>query len=96
MPIQREPIKSVFIRVGGRVQGVGFRYFVQHKAEELQIYGWVRNSPEGTVELEAEGEPEKMAKFIGWIKIGPARAIIQTFSISEISPSRNFTYFTIR
>jgi len=80
----------------GRVQGVGYRYFVWHKAEEFQISGWVRNTPEGKVEIEAEGETQNLAAFIDWIKIGPSRAIIRSFSISEIVPARNFTNFTIR
>jgi acylphosphatase len=89
------PVKSVFIIIGGRVQSVGFRYFVCHKAAEFQISGWVRNSPDGNVEIEAEGEPENLEIFLNWIKIGPARAIIRTFSVSEINPARNFKNFTI-
>lgn len=90
------PVKSVFLTIGGRVQGVGYRYFAQHKAVELRIAGWVRNTMEGKVEIEAEGEPQNLETFIDWIKIGPSRAIIQTFSVSDIAPPRNFKTFTIR
>ncbi|MBW8326182.1 MAG: acylphosphatase [Prolixibacteraceae bacterium] len=89
-------MKSVYILIGGRVQGVGFRYFAQYKAEELQITGWVLNTPEGKVEIEAEGEQNNLATFIEWLKIGPARAVVQTFSVSDIFPSRQFKNFTIR
>jgi acylphosphatase len=89
-------VKSVYLIIGGRVQGVGYRYFVVRKAEELQINGWVRNTPEGKVEIEAEGEPQNLATFVDWMKIGPARAIIRSFSVSDIAPQRNFTSFTIR
>ncbi len=89
-------MNSVYLIVGGRVQGVGFRYFVKHKADELHIFGWVRNTPDGKVEIEAEGEPDNLAIFTDWVKLGPARAMIKTFSISEISPQRNFRSFTIR
>ncbi|MDP2336514.1 MAG: acylphosphatase [Bacteroidota bacterium] len=89
-------VKSVYLVIGGRVQGVGYRYFVVHKAEDLQITGWVRNTPEGKVEIEAEGEPSNLETFIDWVKIGPTRAIVQSFSISEITPLRNFKTFTIR
>ncbi len=90
------PVKSVYLIVGGRVQGVGFRYFAQHKAEELKISGWARNTPDGKVEIEAEGKTQNLETFIDWMKIGPARALIQTFSVSEITPFRNFTNFSIR
>ena len=90
------PVKTVYLVVSGRVQGVGFRYFAQHMANEFQITGWVRNAPEGKVEIEAEGEAQNMETFIDRIKIGPARAIIRSFSVTEISPHRNFTNFIIR
>jgi acylphosphatase len=89
-------VKSVYILVGGRVQGVGFRYFVRHKAEELQIAGWVRNTPDGKVEIEATGDDSNLETFAGWMKIGPARAVIQTFSVAEIGAPRNFSGFSIR
>ena len=82
--------------VSGHVQGVGFRYFALHKAHEFQITGWVCNAPDGKVEIEAEGESPNMDAFIDWMKIGPSRSIIRSFSVSEISPPRNFTNFTIR
>jgi acylphosphatase len=89
-------VKSVCIEIGGRVHGVGFRYFVLIKANEFKISGWVRNTPEGKVEIEAEGEPENLEMFLDWMKIGPARAVIRTFLVSEFTPLRNFTNFIIR
>ena len=90
------PLEQAYIVIGGRVQGVGFRYFAHHKAEELSITGWIQNSPDGKVEIEASGEPQNLDTFIDWMKIGPARAVIQTFSVSPISPQRKFTHFIIR
>jgi len=87
--------RQVYIIISGRVQGVGFRYFAHHKAEEFNIVGWVKNTPDGKVEIEASGEPQNLNTFVNWIKIGPARAIIKTFSVSDISPERSFTRFTI-
>ena len=89
-------MKSVYIQIGGRVHGVGFRYFAQVKASQLGVSGWVRNTPEGKVEIEAEGELENLELFLDWMKIGPARAIIRTYLVSEITPVRNFTDFSIR
>ena len=48
--------------VKGRVQGVGFRWFVQREAAEIGLRGWVRNIPEGHVELIAAGTPEQIAE----------------------------------
>jgi len=89
-------VKSIYILIGGRVQGVGFRYFAHQKANELNIFGWVKNTPDGKVEIEASGDSENLEIFTDWMKIGPIRAIVQTFSVSEITPSRNFTSFIIR
>ena len=88
--------KTIYILIGGRVQGVGFRYFAQHKAGELKILGWVRNTPDEKVEIEAEGNPQNLEPFIEWMKIGPARAVIRQFTVSEITPHRNFTNFIIK
>jgi acylphosphatase len=46
--------------VKGRVQGVGFRWFVQREAAELGLRGWVRNTPDGDVEVLAAGEPDQL------------------------------------
>jgi acylphosphatase len=90
------PVKQVYITISGRVQGVGFRYYALHKAEELNITGWIKNTPEGNVEMEASGETKNLDVFIEWMKIGPSRAYIERFAVSEISPKRTFTHFIIR
>jgi len=90
------PVKSVYLVISGLVQGVGFRYFAEHKAAEFNISGWVKNTPDGKVEIKATGEPENLDVFIDYMKTGPTRAIIKLFSVSEITPLRTFTNFTIR
>src|SRR5438874_503677 len=57
--------------VRGDVQGVGFRYFVQRKARELGVTGWVRNNDDGTVELVAEGGREKLEQLRRAVEEGP-------------------------
>ncbi|MFY9153441.1 MAG: acylphosphatase [Prolixibacteraceae bacterium] len=89
------PEKAVFLNIGGRVQGVGYRYFAKYKADEFHISGWVRNMPDGNVEIEAEGDSQNLDSFISWLKIGPARSVIQQFSISETITS-GYKSFTIR
>lgn len=60
--------------VRGRVQGVGFRWFVQRTAREAGISGWVKNLPDGTVALEAEGTREALTLFLTALRndAGPA------------------------
>lgn len=89
-------MKTVHLLIGGRVQGVGFRYFVHQKAKELGILGWVKNTPDRRVEIEASGTEENLATFTDWMKIGPTRSVIRTFSESEITNPRNFNDFIIR
>ena len=55
----------------GRVQGVFFRTFVQHHARQLGIYGFVRNLPDGSVEVWAEGEETQLEILAGYLRIGP-------------------------
>ena len=90
------PLKSVYLIISGRVQGVGYRYFAQQKARELNISGWASNTPDGKLEIEAEGENQNVNAFVDWMRIGPSRAVIRSFSNSEITPIRNFTNFIIR
>jgi acylphosphatase len=61
-------------QVHGRVQGVGFRYFVLDQAEVLGLAGWVRNEYDGTVTGEASGEPGAMETFRRELERGPAMA----------------------
>jgi acylphosphatase len=60
--------------IEGRVQGVWFRESTRKEAERLGICGWVRNRPEGTVEVVAEGEEEKVRKLAAWCRHGPRSA----------------------
>ncbi len=57
--------------VSGRVQGVGFRYFVQRTATELGVGGWVRNRPDGSVEAHGEGTPDLLTAFRAALEQGP-------------------------
>jgi acylphosphatase len=57
--------------IQGRVQGVGFRWFVQREASELGLRGWVRNTEDGDVEIIATGEDADLAEFRASLKQGP-------------------------
>lgn len=57
-------------KISGGVQGVGFRYSVRAKAQELKLAGFVRNEPDGSVYVEAEGSKEKLGEFWKWLERG--------------------------
>lgn len=61
----------VHFLVRGRVQGVGFRWFVHREASELDLRGWVRNTENGDVEIVAAGEPEDLADLRTSLRRGP-------------------------
>lgn len=62
------------ITVQGRVQGVAFRWYTQKKALSLGLTGWVRNQPDGSVRIVAEGPRPDLETFCDWAARGPDRA----------------------
>lgn len=78
--------KKVGIFVNGRVQGVGFRYFVKHTAQKYGISGYVQNERDGSVYISAEGEPENLDLFTESCRRGPIRAVIIKFTVIESTP----------
>ncbi len=87
--------KHYEIRVHGRVQGVFFRASTQEKAHELGIKGFVRNEPDGSVYIEAEGEEEALNRFVDWCHYGPSAASVEKVESEEGSFS-NFQRFEVR
>ena len=69
--------------VRGRVQGVGFRYFVQREALRLSLSGWVRNLDDGNVETHAQGSAAALAEFAGALHKGPRAADVRGVEESE-------------
>ena len=71
----------------GRVQGVGFRAFVQSQATERGLSGWVRNVPDGRIETEVEGARVFVDEFIQALKRGPSLAHVQEVQVEWINPN---------
>ena len=71
--------------VRGRVQGVGFRWFVWRQAERLGLRGWARNLPDGTVEVVAEGSAASLARFAEALAQGPSAAQVDGVEKTELS-----------
>lgn len=67
-------MSSMHVLISGRVQGVGFRWFVRVVARQLDLSGWVRNCADGTVEIAAAGLQEKLDEFRKQVKRGPSAA----------------------
>ena len=88
-------IKSVLLHVHGRVQGVGFRFYTQKKANELNIKGFVQNKPDGSVYIEAEGQSDFIEQFILWCEAGPSWARVSQLT-KQFVPHQGFTDFSIR
>ena len=64
------------VLVRGRVQGVGFRWFVRETARELGLAGWVRNRPDGVVEVAAEGSAATLERLREQLRNGPPGAVV--------------------
>ena len=65
---------TLHLRIAGRVQGVGYRYALQARAQAGGISGWVRNRPDGTVEAVVQGSPQAVEKILAWARLGPPAA----------------------
>ncbi len=72
--------------VHGDVQGVGYRWSCVRQAQALGVRGWVRNRPDGSVELVAEGESEPVDRLVAWTRTGPSHAAVSGVDVSEETP----------
>ncbi len=87
--------QAAILTIYGRVQGVGFRYFVKQKADMIGISGYVKNQPKGIVYAEAEGEPELLELFIKECHRGPSHAWVEKIDI-QYCPPQDMEGFHIR
>jgi acylphosphatase len=81
--------------IDGAVQGVGFRFFVQHKATALGLSGWTRNLDDGRVEVYATGEAEHLADLDAALYIGPRMARVRSVEAHDAAVE-NLSSFSIR
>ncbi len=82
--------------VSGRVQGVGFRYFVQDHAAVEGVHGYVRNLPDGRVEALIEGDDESVLRVERALRRGPASARVDDVAVETAVPSGRATGFSVR
>ena len=81
--------------IKGRVQRVGFRYFVEDAARREGIQGYVRNQHDGSVEVVAEGDAGAMQRFEMAIRRGPAGARVDDVDTLDVEPSSRFAGFRV-
>jgi acylphosphatase len=81
--------------VRGRVQGVGFRWFVDYEARQLGLAGWVRNNMDGTVEVLATGSAEQHSALRGKLQRGPRAARVDEVDESPADAVAGLTTFRI-
>lgn len=81
--------------VRGRVQGVGFRWFVEREAHILGISGWVRNNADGSVEVLAQGTSDQLSGLHARLRQGPRAARVDNVEVSEARPSAGISSFRI-
>ncbi|RYY62068.1 MAG: acylphosphatase [Chitinophagaceae bacterium] len=85
-------MKTIRIRVTGKVQGVFYRKSAKDKAIELGVKGWVRNEQDGSVMMEVSGEPGALTSLVEWCADGPPRAVVTDVKVEDI-PFHDFPHF---
>ncbi|HVS01174.1 MAG TPA: acylphosphatase [Thermoanaerobaculia bacterium] len=81
--------------LSGRVQGVGFRYWARQSARALGVRGWIRNLPDGSVEVQAAAAPEVLERFKEELRCGPAGAMVDAVDEQELTQMPDWQGFQI-
>lgn len=80
------------VRISGRVQGVGFRWFVREEARRLGLSGWVTNLPSGDVVVVAGGEPSSLERLRTALGVGPTGALVSVVDDMPDAPTKPLAY----
>ena len=83
------------IRVTGHVQRVGYRYFVQHWAEDFGFGGWVKNKSDGSVIMQLEGRKDNVEKLLTELKEGTENVVIENIKVDWLSFENKFRNFKV-
>lgn len=89
-------MKQIRAVVHGVVQGVGFRYYTRQVARALGVTGFVRNQPDGTVEIVAMGPEAQVQELLDWAHQGPASAQVTQVDVEPMATEGAFEGFTIK
>lgn len=89
-------VTCIRLIVHGSVQGVGFRFAACQAAADCPVTGWVRNLPDGSVEIVAQGSPDAVARMTAWARRGPRHASVDRVEVTTHDESTPSDAFTIR
>ncbi|MFQ5499095.1 MAG: acylphosphatase [Candidatus Zixiibacteriota bacterium] len=84
------------VRIRGMVQGVGYRYFCLRLADQLGLTGWVRNDPDGSVLVHAEGDQSLIEQLLSDLKVGPPASSVNSLDIVWSQFTGAFARFDVR
>jgi len=87
---------EMFGVVSGKVQGVAYRAYVQDAADELGLVGYIKNLPDGTVEIVAQGDPSVLKDFVEYLHEGSLLSQVEAVAIDWRSVKDNYEDFSIR
>ena len=87
--------KCIHAIVHGRVQGVFFRDFTRKEAQGLALCGWVKNLPEGTVEVLFQGSPEEVDRLLAWLYVGSPMSAVTKVESREQVANPELTFFEV-
>jgi len=88
--------KKMVASVQGRVQGVGFRYFVMQEVRNMPISGYVKNMQDGTVEVVAEGDENQLKRLIEALGTGPDYSRVDTCCVQWLPFENSFNNFQMK
>ncbi len=88
-------LKTLSIKVAGKVQGVYYRQSTREKAQQLGVTGTVQNLRNGDVLIMATGTDEQLEKLVNWCRQGPPRAVVTNVQVEQ-NDMRSFNGFTIQ
>jgi len=91
-----EGLIRLHVLIDGRVQGVGFRYFVIEKANLLKVGGWVRNTIDGQVEVTGEGTKQSLEKLLVCLQRGPNMAYVTDIQSTWLPATGEFAGFEVK
>ena len=91
----KPPLEAIHAEVRGRVQGVGFRYTTERTARQLGLTGWVRNLPDGGVEVWAQGTPTAVRRLQAFLARGPRGAVVDSLRFDQIEPNPTLVAFRV-